>query len=153
MIFYGVALIPIKAGSGSISLTHNGRTAATIKIKVEHSAVYDDVSYPAVSFSELLSNPEQYINSKTHFTCTILKTEAKEITLPNTQSKYCGLIYGILEAEGDRQYVVFEHDQALLFTPGDSYTIYGTISKFVEYEGETGLKYTCPYLINSHINP
>ncbi len=150
-------LIPIKAGSGSISLTHNGRTAATIKIKVEHSAVYDDVSYPAISFSELLSNPEQYINSKTHFTCTIIKTEAKEINLPNSsnneaKSKYCGLIYGVLEEEGERQYVIFEHDQALLFTPGESYTIYGIISKFVEYQGETGLNYTCPYLIYGHIN-
>ena len=152
-----VKLVPIKAGSGTISFTRNGSTLKTIKIKVEHSAVYDDVSYPKVKVSKLLASPEKSVGTKTQVTGEIIKIEPLAIEGAATRDenyggKYSGLIYCMLTENGQRQYAIFEHDVAMQYKVGETYTIYGEVAKIAEYTTETGLVYDCPYFIGGHIN-
>lgn len=152
-----VKFIPIKAGNGTYSFIMNGSTVKTIKIKVEHSAVYDNVSYPKVKVSSLIASPEKSVGTKTQVTGEIIKIEPLAIEgaaarNKNYGGKYSGLIYCMLTENGQRQYAIFEHDVAMLYEVGETYTIFGEVAKIVEYTTETGLVYDCPYFIGGHIN-
>lgn len=142
-----IRIIPKKAGEGTLSFTLNGSKMRTIKIKVKHSAVYDNVSYPAVKVSKLVASPESSIGTKTHVKCEIIK-----IVPSKTLGDRGGIIYGMVKENNERQYVIFEYEYAMLYEVGDTQTIYGTVSDFKEYVTETGLTYTCPYFENGHIN-
>ncbi|MBR5874481.1 MAG: Ig-like domain-containing protein [Oscillospiraceae bacterium] len=141
-------IIPLKAGEGSLSFIKNGKTVRTVKIKVEHSAVYDNVSYPTVKISKLLGSPEESIGTKTHVKCEIVKIVPKN----EPDKLYRGFVYGTLKEDDERRYVIFEFEYARLLKVGDTHTIYGTLSDFDEYVSETGLTYMCPYFTDSHID-
>lgn len=142
-----IQIIPIKAGEGSLSFLRNGKTMRTIKIKVEHSAVYDDVSHPAEKVSTLVASPDSSIGTKTQVKCEVIKIEPQE-----SLGYRGGLVYGMLTENSERYYVVFEYDRATLLEIGETYTIFGEVSKFVEYVTETGLVYNTPYFVGGHIN-
>ena len=148
---------PIKAGNGTVSFIRNGSVVKTINVKVEHSAVYDEISYPPIKVSELLLSQEDSIGKKTQVTCEVFAIEPFVIDEARYMSsmyngKYSGLLYGKLEEKGQRRYVIIEHAGALLLEVGETYTIYGEVEKFVEYTSETGLVYECPYFVRGHIN-
>lgn len=140
-------IIPLKAGTGSIAFIHNGRAEKTVKVKVEHSAVYDKVSYPPVAVASLLASQETSIGTKTQVTCEVVKIEEIEEMQP-----LGGLVYAVVEEKGGRQYVIFEYDEATALEEEKEYTIYGEVASFADYVTDTGLAYVCPYFINGHIN-
>ena len=140
-------IIPIKAGTGSLSFLTNGKTVRTVNITVKHSAVYDKVSYPPVKISSLIKSPDSSIGTKTHVKCEII-----DIVPSKSLGVRGGIIYGVVKENGKKQYVIFEYEYAMLYEVGDTQTIYGTVSKFVEYVTDTGLTYTCPYFTGGHIN-
>lgn len=140
-------IVPLKAGQGTLSFLCNGKKMRTIKIKVEHSAVYDDVSYPSVKFASLIASPDESIGTKTHIKCEIV-----DVVPVEALGTSGGIIYASFTENSKKQFAIFEYEYAKWFKPGDIQTIYGTVSKFVEYVAETGLVYTCPYFIDSHIN-
>ena len=53
---------PIKAGNGTIALTNSEakEDKITLKITVDHSAVYDSTSYPKVAYDTVLRDPSTY---------------------------------------------------------------------------------------------
>lgn len=53
---------PIKAGSGTIKLTNDEakEDAVTLKITIDHSAVYDSTSYPKANYENVLRNPGDF---------------------------------------------------------------------------------------------
>lgn len=140
-------IVPLKAGQGTLSFLHNGKKTRTIKIKVEHSAVYDSVSYPAVKIASLMASPDESIGTKTHIKCEIV-----EIVPDENLGTSGGIIYATFNENGQKQFAIFEYEDAKWYKPGDTKTIYGTVSKFVEYVTDTGLTYICPYFIDGHIN-
>ena len=142
-----IRIVPHKAGEAVLLFTCNGKTQGSVKIKVKHSAVYDNVSYPAVKISKLIASPESSIGTKTHVKCEIIR-----IVPSKKLGRDGGILYGKTTENGERQYVAFEYERALLCEVGDTQTIYGTVSEFISYETETGLTYTCPYFTGGHIN-
>lgn len=140
-------IVPLKAGQGTLSFLHNGKKTRTVKITVEHSAVYDNVSYPAVKIASLIASPDESIGTKTHIKCEIVKIVPDE-----SLGASGGMIYATFTENGQKQFAIFEYKDAKGYKPGDTQTIYGTVSKFVEYVTDTGLVYTCPYFIDGHIN-
>lgn len=140
-------IVPLKAGQGTLSFMLNGRKTRTIKIKVEHSAVYDNVSYPAVKIASLIASPDESIGTKTHIKCEIVNVVPDE-----KLGTSGGIIYASFTENSKKQFAIFEYEYAKWYKPGDIQTIYGTVSKFVEYVADTGLVYTCPYFIDAHIN-
>lgn len=139
-------IIPLKAGQGTLSFLRNGKKMRTIKIKVEHSAVHDSVSYPAVKLSSLIASQAESIGKKTHFKCEIV-----DVVPDERLGMGGGIIYASFNENNKKQFAIFEHEHAKWYKPGDIQTIYGTVSKFVEYVTDTGLVYTCPYFIDSYI--
>ena len=53
---------PLKAGNGTIKLTNDEakEDAVTLKITIDHSAVYDSTSYPKADYEKVLRDPYEY---------------------------------------------------------------------------------------------
>ncbi|MBQ2699569.1 MAG: Ig-like domain-containing protein [Clostridia bacterium] len=150
-------LIPQKAGSGSISFICNGKTLKTVKVKVEHSAVYDDVSYPPVKVSKMISNQDESVGIKTQVKIEVAERYDRKYD-ENTvlrddwdEAKNRFIIYGRVEEKKENYYIAIEADNAVSFMLGKTCTVFGEVSGFVEYKTETGLVYTCPCFVNFHV--
>lgn len=129
-------LIPSSAGSGSIVFKGNGKTVATVKVKVEHSAVYDKVSCPPTTVSALLERKEECIGEKVGLTGTVCGY------IPDVGSKEAGRLI-LNDGSG---YFAFWYHYAATVENGKKITVYGPVLQFIEYETETGLKYECPQI-------
>lgn len=129
-------LMPSKAGSGSIVFRGNGSTLATVKVKVEHSAVYDEVSCPKTTVEALLEKGEAAIGEKVGLTGEVAEFK------PDKNTGNAGKLY--LKAKDG--YFCFWYGTAGLTTIGEKFTIYGPITGFETYETETGLTYECPVI-------
>ena len=140
-------IVPLKAGEASLVFVRNGRAQKTENIKVQHSAVYDNISYPPVKVSSILNAPEESIGTKTQVKCEIIN-----IIPRRSLGKNGGIVYGMLNEGDKRRYVIFEFANTSLCKVGTTQTIYGTVSDFAEYVTDTGLTYMCPYFTGGHIN-
>lgn len=80
---------PKKAGRGSFVIVLNGQQYS-VPVIVEHSAVIDEISYPAKQVASLISNCENNINIKTHFMCEVISIE--EITNKDNEKVKLGRI-------------------------------------------------------------
>ncbi len=129
-------LMPSKAGSGSIVFKGNGSTLATVKVKVEHSAVYDEVSCPKTTVEALLEKREAAIGEKVGLTGEVAEYR------PDKDTGEAGKLY--LKAKDG--YFCFWYGTAGLTLMGKTFTIYGPITGFETYETETGLTYECPLI-------
>ncbi len=157
VIFGNRTVTPVKAGKTTLSFIHNNKKVGSIVFYVKHSAVYDNVSYPATTLSKILANEAEAIGKKTQLTCVIERIDPFVITdVAEADKEFDGSSGGLILASftesGKKQYAMFEHINALKYSVGETYTIYGEIYKLIQYTSETGLKYTCPYFIHSHIN-
>lgn len=128
-------LVPLKAGKGTITFTRNGRTLKVVKVQVEHSAVYDKVSYPPAKHAELISNPDDFLAKQIQIKCSVDSIDESRVI-------------GVVEVKGERQYIAFDVKEDIVVEVGKTYTFYGVLSELIEYKSETGLTYPCPLLIN-----
>ena len=126
-------LKPIKAGNGKIRFNVNGRRT-DIKVKVEHSAVIDDVSYPEAEIAALLEAKETSVGQKVSMTGTVVKNDEQD-------SKK-----RIVYAKTGDEYFSFAHKNASMCDPGETFTVYGILTEFMEYKTETGLTFECPFI-------
>lgn len=57
-----LTITPLKAGSGTITLSDKGdnRSKVKITIKIEHSACYDSVSYPVGNYTKIMRTPSEF---------------------------------------------------------------------------------------------
>lgn len=129
-------LIPASAGSGSIVFKGNGKTVATVKVKVEHSAVYDKVSCPPTTVEALIERKDDCIGERVGMTGTVCGY------IPDVGSKEAGRLV-LNDGSG---YFVFWYHYAATVENGKKITVYGPVLQFIEYETETGLKYECPQI-------
>lgn len=128
-----VEVLPKKAGSGSYSIIRNGKTLATVKIKVEKSAVRNKNSYPKMDLAKLLSDPEKGVGTKLH----------AQVTLAAEKDGLCYAYTG----DEQRQYVAFKKSSGQPAV-GKSCTVYGVVDRIVEYSTDSGLRFDCPVLTN-----
>ena len=140
-----IKVLPVKAGSGSIIFTVNGRTAKTVKVKVEHSAVYDKVSYPSLSLKKILSDKNAYLESQTHFSGTVYNTVLTGVRSGDGLT-HPGIVYVKTTENNTSYFFAFEYEKAHMIHEGDSCVVYGSINRFEQFTTETGLVYDCPVL-------
>lgn len=136
-------IIPLKAGTGTITFTRNGSTIGTLTVKVEHSAVYDDVSYPKVELGTLLKDKTE-TGIKTQFTCKVIQVLEKE-------GDREPIAYGFVEEKGERLYVAFEYAATDVIAVDEMKNVYGIVDHYETYTLETGLQYDCVYMKQTHI--
>lgn len=139
-------VFPVKAGKSTISFIHNGKKEATVTFTVNHSAVYDKVSYPPMTVANIIAKADASIGKKTQFTGVVEKIESIE------EGNVNQIVTLSFNEKNEKKYAMIEYDRAGSLNMGETYTMFGEISKVTEYESETGLKYACPYLVNGHIN-
>lgn len=124
-----IYLKPIKSGTDYLKfVTFYGN--AKIKVTIEHSAVYDNVSYPKGKVSKLIKDQEGSIGKQVNFEGKVV-SESDEYTFLKT---------------GKQEYIAIIRDEDLKI--GDEITVYGEVDSFVEYRTETGLEYDCPLMTN-----
>lgn len=146
MQWYSVT--PKKAGQGAIVIVINGRRFS-IPIIVEHSAVIDEIGYPAKQVTALTANKEANLHSKTHFNCEVLSIE----DIQNAQNQNTKLVFASVMENNRIQYVYFEMDETGKYLKeGDKVKLFGEVTDYVDYVSETGLAYVCPYLTGGHFN-
>lgn len=126
-------LKPIKAGNGKIRFNVNGRRT-DIKVKVEHSAVIDDVSYPEAEIAALLEAKETSVGQKVSMTGTVVKKDEMD-----SEKR-------IVYAKAGDEYFSFTHKNASMCDHGETFTVYGILTEFMEYKTETGLTFECPFI-------
>lgn len=122
---------PKKAGTGKVSFIYNGTHVGSVKITVEHSAVYDEVSYPPLKREILLSEYEKRMGEKTSVSGTVLQNIDQEYTR-------------ILPEKNGGETVLIAYKPKI--KEGDSIVVYGTVGKPIEYKTETGLVLLDPYI-------
>ena len=118
---------PKKAGTGYISFNVNGRTTK-IKVIVEHSAVFDQVSYPEKTIKNIIEQFDEIKEKQISVEGEIEKIENKGNTKALVKQK--------------DSYFIFETDDIKLIE-GQKVRVYGTCDKVEEYISETGLRYDC----------
>lgn len=59
---HSIKIIPLRAGKAAITLQDkaDAKNNRTISITIDHSAVYDKVSYPQANYADILRNPYAY---------------------------------------------------------------------------------------------
>ncbi len=111
-------------------------------IIVEHSALYDSVSYPPKTVDQL----DASIETKTQFNVKII-----EINEIDSDEKPAQMLYvGNVQSNATNTYVAFWARRGAAKVD-DVIDIYGTIADVMEYTSPTGLRYQMPVLKDVHI--
>lgn len=126
-----IKILPLKAGSGSISFIRNGKTMASVKVKVEKSAVFDEDAYRKTSISKLIKNGVS--EDRICVTCTVQKCDGDTV-------------YAYTEEDDGRQFISFQYEDYRLVKKGDVLTVFGVVDSINTYKSETGLYYDCPHI-------
>lgn len=124
-------IIPVKAGTGTIWFNING-AKTSVKVKVEHSAVYDSVSYPLTTINDILNSKNPVSEKQISLKGKVVKTETDGEDL---------YVYA-KEGEHYFNFVVDISDEED-FKKGMEVTVYGICKNITEYKTETGLTFLC----------
>lgn len=134
-------ITPIRAGSGTIKLTNKEATQdnITIKINVDHSAVYDTTSYPKANYKDVLRNPGSYSGDNISVYGKVLqKTEGWGTVILRVGTGgygYYDNVFWIEYNAGDIASNVIEDDYV---------TVYGKCTGTHTYETVMGASVTIP---------
>lgn len=137
---------PLKAGQTSLAILENGYQISSVPIVVEHSAVYDNVSYPPRTVEQIISNPQNFLDTQTQ-----LKLEVVDIMERKQDNTIQKIYVAKVQSSSNSSYVGFIAPKKTNIHIGDKYTVYGTISEIFEISLETGLKYEAPLLDKVHL--
>ena len=141
-----IKIRPLKAGQTSLNIWLNGESMLSVPVIVEHSALYDSVSYPPKTVDQIVKNPDTSIETKTQFNVKII-----EINEIDSDDKPVQMLFvGNVQTGATNAYVAFLAARGAAKV-GDVIDIYGTITDIVEYISPTGLKYQMPVLKEIHI--
>lgn len=126
-----IRLIPVKAGTGTIWFNING-ARTSVKVKVEHSAVYDSVSYPFTTIKNLLNSENPISEKQISVKGKIAKTvrDGEDVYVYAKEDDYYFNFVVDAESEND-------------FPKGTEVTLYGKCKGITEYKTETGLSFDC----------
>ena len=136
-----IAITPIRAGNGTITIqdTGNAKDKVTVKIKIDHSAVYDNTSYPKVKFADVLRYPSNYKGSKIQIVGRVLQKmeSGSEISLRVGTGGYRNY--------DDVFYVTYnKSDIAASIIEDDIITVFGTCTGTHTYTTIMGASVTIP---------
>ncbi|HNX61031.1 MAG TPA: Ig-like domain-containing protein [Candidatus Limiplasma sp.] len=124
---------PKKAGNACIYLFYNGFPTARINVKVEHSAVYDNVSYPRSKYKNIASMDSDDYGKPVSFTCQVVKLSPDKIE------------YTMLALDQSQQdIVIISGNNGLV--ENQKVTIFGLVEQPITLKTETGLQVQYPYI-------
>ena len=135
-----VHLTPKKYGTVTLTIKDSSEAKSTEKVtvQVEHSAVYDSVSYPKASYADILRNPSAHNGKKVRISGRVVQKlqSGSRVTLRVSTRSYSDVFYVTYDAD-DVDVTVIEDDRV---------TIYGTCKGDYTYETIFGASVTIPYM-------
>jgi len=132
---------PIKAGTGTVKLYNEEarEDTVTLKITIDHSAVYDTTSYPKASYENVLRDPSRYDGDKLSIYGKVLqKTDGlgRVVLRVGTGGYgYYDKVFWVQYSTSDVSAKVIEDDYI---------TVYGTCTGSHTYETVMGASVTIP---------
>lgn len=132
---------PIRAGSGTVKLTNKEakEDTVTLKITIDHSAVYDSTSYPKASYEKVLRDPSEYRGDKLSIYGKVLqKSEGwgnVVLRVGTGGYGYYDKVFWVEYSTSDVSAKVIEDDYI---------TVYGTCKGTHTYETVMGASVTIP---------
>lgn len=128
---------PLRAGKGKIRITDtSSKETVELTIEVDHSAVYDTVSYPAIVYDNVLNSAEEYAGENGSVTGEIISRQALGDGM---------YLYKLYTSPGEREWT--ENEVEVLVTTDtliplrvlerDVVTVYGTVMNHGESHSES----------------
>ena len=142
-----ISVIPKSAGQITVTVSDKSdtRSKVSIKVKIEHSAVYDKTSYPGIKYSDAARYPSNYKGSKCSFSGKVLQVvDGWGSTSYRISSKgnYNDVIYVTIN-NSDLLVPILEDDKV---------TVYGTYDGNYSYTTIFGAQMTIPSVNAERIN-
>ena len=135
-----ITIHPKKAGTVTLYVMNDNaffgvdspRVKYPIKIKVEHSAVYDSTSFPKLEYSKAMADAAAYLGEQVSLSGVVVQAE-----------KESNLIRYTVATKGshDNQLVVTApaRGSSAMLNPGEKVTVYGAFAEAESQTTETGL--------------
>ncbi len=142
-----ISVIPKTAGQITVTVADksDARSKASIKVKIEHSAVYDQTSYPNIKYTDAARYPSNYQGSNCSFSGKVLQvidgwgTTSYRIS---SRGSYNDVVY-VTISNSDLLVPVLEDDKV---------TVYGTYDGNYSYTTIFGAQMTIPSVTAERIN-
>lgn len=129
-------ITPLKAGNGSITLKDksDSKNTVTLKITIDHQAVYDTVSYPRGNYSDILRYPSLYNGKQISIYGRVLQV----------QKSWGGYILRVATSGGWNKVFYVTGSTDLSIIEYDYITIYGKCTGTKTYTTVLGGSVTIP---------
>ena len=150
-VLYGnelkITVRPVAYGNVNITVSDKSdpRSKVVLKVKVDHSAVYDKVSYPGINYNDAARYPSNYRGGRCSFSGQVLQ-------VMNGSSENC---YRISSSGSWRNVVYVVLKKSDVTTPiieDDKVTVYGTYAGNYTYTSIFGASITIPQVNAERIN-
>ena len=133
-------IIPLRAGKGTVTLyTEGNKDRQTITIYIDHSAVYDNQSYPKIDYDSAMRYPSSWKGDKVSFSGRVLQVmNDGNTTIYRISSKgrYDNVVYVTIK-NSDIVTPVIEDDNV---------TVYGSFNENKTYTSTWGQSITIPWV-------
>ncbi len=136
-------VVPNNAGTENVTLIDEFGERVTLKIIIDHSAVYDTISYPLIDYKNASRYPDQYKGKNVRFSGKVLQVI----------DTWLGKAYRI-SSSGSWDNVVYVLDMGEDSVPlieDDYVTVFGTYAGNMTYETVMGAKMTIPEVYGEKI--
>lgn len=135
-----VSIIPKKYGNASITIkdANDSKSTRKLNISVEHSAVYDSVSYPKASYEDILRDPSAHYGDQIRISGRVVQKlqSGSTVVLRVATRRYDDVFY-VKYSTNDVDARVIEDDRV---------TVYGVCLGDYTYETVMGASVTIPYM-------
>ncbi len=139
-------IVPLKAGKGSVAIYAEGNVdRTTVSIIIEHSAVYDNQSYPAINYDSAMRYPDNWKYNKVSFSGRVLqvmKDDSETTYRISSKGRYDNVVYVTIK-NSDILTPVIEDDNV---------TVYGSFNGNKTYTSTFGQSITIPWVNAERIN-
>ena len=133
-------IIPLRAGKGTVTLyTEGNKDRQTITIYIDHSAVYDNQSYPSINYDSAMRYPDSWKSDKVSFSGRVLQVMndgSSTIYRISSKGRYDNVVYVTIN-NSDLVTPVIENDNV---------TVYGAFNGNKTYTSTWGQSITIPWV-------
>ncbi len=142
-----IVVIPKAAGAVGITVSDKSdvKSKVALKVKIEHSAVYDQQSYPVIKYTEAFRYPSDYEGKNVSFSGRVLQVAdgwGYTILRVSSKGRYDNVVYVTID----------DDDITTPILEDDNVTVYGTYDGNYTYETIMGGSVTIPSVDAERIN-
>ena len=113
-------VIPVKSGSGTVTLkdSNDAKSSRSFTLTVDHSAVYDTVSFPQTKYADVVNDPDKYKGTDISVSGKVIqKTEFfdHDVILRIAAAGNMKEVFWVTYNQSDFELVINEEDQITVY--------------------------------------